>query len=67
MTNEQSESVPRCPICSSALAYVEEITPVTGGEGNQILVPLASDVYRCAQHGLWRVFMSGDVVPLVEK
>jgi hypothetical protein len=49
-----------CPACQRDIPLVQE-WPQEGpyGSGSQLVMPLASGVYECPEHGYWRIFISG--------
>ena len=49
----------KCELCSRPLTFVEEVKSQPYGDGRQVIIPLASDIYECPEHGLWRIFISG--------
>lgn len=56
-----------CPNCGAILEYVKpvrfdekEMKPVGS---DRFTLKLASDIYQCPQHGLWRIYISGAVEP----
>ena len=55
-----------CPQCQGKLAYVKEGPQETSSSGDKIIVTLASSIYRCPTHGLWRFYISGAVEPYRE-
>lgn len=53
-------SSPSCETCGAELSYVrdEPAEPSTATESG-VSVPLASEIYRCSTHGLWRIYANG--------
>lgn len=43
------------PTCSRPMKYIGDWPSESSTEGGNIRVSLASSVYECPEHGLWRV------------
>jgi hypothetical protein len=56
-----------CPECSCALTYVEDVPLEAGSDKMRIAVRLASTIYKCPDHGLFRIFVGGAVVPYTRR
>ena len=60
----------KCPECGEPVTHVRDWpTEMWDAGGSQVAVPLASAVYRCAEHGDWRINIRGDatsIAPLSE-
>ena len=55
---------PLCPRCQKELAFVMHPPPEeTRGDGNRVSLPLDSSIFRCADHGNWRIYVSGAAKP----
>ena len=50
-----------CPDCGAPLVHVREMEMETRFEGGQFVVPFASQIYQCSNHGQFRVFINGKV------
>jgi hypothetical protein len=48
-----------CPVCKNEIPHIEDWSQEIYGSGSQIVVPLASAVYECSEHGFWRIYISG--------
>jgi hypothetical protein len=59
---------PTCPTCSQSLRYVKDHEFEAAADGDRIVVTLASSIFDCPdpEHGPWRVFISGSIVPYRE-
>jgi len=62
-----NDTAPRCPECSGILTYIKEVPLEASAQGKTFVVPLPSDIYRCPEHGLWRICISGSVEPYLEQ
>jgi hypothetical protein len=60
------DQVKKCPQCSRTLTYVKDVPFEAHDQGAEIAVRLASSIYQCPDHGPWRIFISGKVVPYEE-
>ena len=60
------EQVKKCRRCSRSLTYVRDFPYEDRSQRDAIGVSLASNIYRCPEHGLWRIFISGAAVPFQE-
>lgn len=62
-----NEPMPRCPACQAALELVSEEPSEMYLLGDPPM-PLSgqSTIYRCAEHGLWRMYESGRMERLDE-
>jgi hypothetical protein len=56
-----------CPTCLGNLLYVKACPCETRSSSATIIGSLASDIYRCPEHGLWRFSMSGAVSPYIDR
>lgn len=57
----------RCPACDRLMEYVKLFPQdIAGGDGGIIHVSLESHVWRCPEHGLWRIYISGKKVQISE-
>ena len=45
--------------CGRPLSFVKNVPFQVYGTEEQLVVPPASDIYECPEHGFWRVFVSG--------
>lgn len=65
MAGEKRE---RCPTCDETMEYVKrypsESEIQSGAE--RFSIPLDSHIWRCPEHGLWRISMNGEKVAIVE-
>ncbi len=62
-TMSKDEPGKKCPMCGREMTYVKDgPTEITGGRDGSV-VSLASTIYFCAEHGLFRAFMRGAIVP----
>jgi len=52
----------RCPRCDGELTFVRHVDSEIESRGDKIIVPLASGIYECPEHGQWRAFINGSVV-----
>jgi hypothetical protein len=51
---------PLCPVCQKPTTFEKEGPPEEPNfSGGAINMPLDSDIYRCAEHGLFRIYISG--------
>lgn len=51
----------KCRECGAPLKYVEDVDPEfygVPGSSSKVTVPLASKIYECEQHGLWRIYIN---------
>lgn len=51
---------PLCPTCEREMQFVK-VGPKQKPqwEHGKVHVPLDSNIYTCAEHGMWRVYISG--------
>jgi hypothetical protein len=56
-----TEQVHECPSCRRVLTYVKEGPTEFRSSGDKIIGKLASDIFRCDEHGLFRIYISGAV------
>ena len=45
------------------MTYVEDVPLEAGSDELRIAVRLASSIYQCPDHGFFRIFVGGAVVP----
>ena len=45
--------------CGRPLTFVEDVPFQAHGSGDQLIVPVASSIYKCPVHGLWRIGIDG--------
>jgi hypothetical protein len=62
-----TEQDPGCPECSRAMTYVEDVPLEAGSDQLRIAVRLASAIYHCPDHGYFRIFVGGAVVPYTKQ
>jgi hypothetical protein len=59
--------VPICPECPRKLAYVKDApAPESPATATEFTVPLTKEIWRCQEHGLFRVHQSGHIEPYRE-
>ena len=56
----------KCPKCSKKLIWVKSGPRESIPSGDKIVMKLASEIFRCVDHGLWRIYISGAVEPYSE-
>jgi hypothetical protein len=54
---------PKCPKCDRPMEEVKDAPDEIDASVASIIAPLESHIHRCHEHGLWRIFVSGAVVP----
>ena len=58
---------PTCPTCGGPLTYVKGVPfEARWSDRRGLVTAMESNIFRCQEHlahGLWLVFMSGDIVP----
>ncbi len=54
-----SDQHPPCPTCLGKLTYVKEGPHDEQLSRDGVIGALASAIYRCPEHGLWRIYISG--------
>ncbi len=61
----ETEKHPPCPTCLGKLTYEGEGPHDDRLANEGIVGALASAIYRCPEHGLWQIYISGRAVPYV--
>lgn len=53
----------KCPQCGESMTHVRDWpTEIWDAGASRVAVPVASAVYRCADHGEWRINIRGDAM-----
>ena len=50
---------PVCPTCGGETEYERDAPKQTTWTGDKVRVALAAGLYRCPDHGLWRIDIAG--------
>ena len=56
MTDDKAQ---KCDLCGRPMTFVERPKFEAGSDGGRINVTLASEIWECEEHGLWRIYTSG--------